>query len=104
MKTAINIKGYAGSKAKIKQLYYDYKQEQYSIKDFLTETVLLTIEKYQKDTLSQELFKTLTNEEIEEKSSSGKIDFGYHYNSNKVDINKAIDTAIKAFNDGIVIN
>ena len=102
MKIKINIKGYSNSTAKIRQLEYEYSKTEYTVKEFLEETVLITLNNYQNNTLASDLYKVLTDEEIRQQSESGKISFGYHYNENKVNKNKAIETALSDFIDGMV--
>lgn len=45
----------------------------------------------------------LSAEELEDKASSGKIAFGFFYGNTEVNESKAKETAIQAFEDGIVV-
>ncbi len=47
------------------------------------------------------LLPYLTQEAIEEGKSGGKISFGAPYNENQVSLDKAITTALQAFEDGL---
>ena len=48
-----------------------------------------------------ELLKYLTNEEIQDKATTGKISFGVNYNGMSADTEKAIRNALQSFEDGI---
>ena len=121
MKIKINVKGMSNKKRNIRQMEYEYRNECFeiydqdvkaiSVRDFLAETVCLTIAEYQKAAESIEaldkseqnrirkkenpkdtvfmLMKALTEEEIAEKAEEGKVSFGVHYNLKKVDEKKA---------------
>lgn len=47
--------------------------------------------------------QALSEEELEDKASSGKIAFGFFYGNAEVNESKAKETAIQAFEDGIVV-
>lgn len=134
MKIKINVKGMSNKKRNIRQIEYEYRDECFekhdqntkviSVRDFLAETVRLTIAEYQKAAESIEaqdeseqnrickkenpetaaflLMKALTEEEIAEKAEEGKVSFGVHYNLKKVDEKKAVENAWQCFEDGMI--
>lgn len=130
MKIIINVKGMSNKKRNIRQMEYEYRNECFeiydqdvkaiSVRDFLAETVCLTIAEYQKAAESIEaldeseqnrirkkdtvfmLMKALTEEEIAEKAEEGKVSFGVHYNLKKVDEKKAVENAWQCFEDGMI--
>lgn len=134
MKIKINVKGMSNKKRNIRQIEYEYRDECFekhdqntkviSVRDFLAETVCLTIAEYQKAAESIEaldkseqnrirkkenpkdtvfmLMKALTEEEIAEKAEEGKVSFGVHYNLKKVDEKKAVENAWQCFEDGMI--
>lgn len=117
----INVKG---ASKKISKLQYDYKfraGEEITIQEFLDETVSITYNRYRMvvsdkqnletdnqdfiDDKSDKLIqfiKVLSSEEIESKAETGKVDFGIHYNSKLVSIDKAKENARQCFLDGLV--
>lgn len=118
----INVKG---ASKKISKLQYEYKfqaGEGISVKEFLDETVSITYNRYnavvsdkqnletdnqdfiddKSDRLIQ-FIKVLSSEEIERKAEAGKVDFGIHYNSRFVSIDKAKENARQCFLDGLIV-
>jgi len=73
-----------------------------SLENFLKTLVKQQVEEFNQKLNSQGLIQFLSENSIEEKSSSGKVDFGEIYNQNHTDSLKAIQTVIQAFEDGLI--
>ncbi|MBQ7903408.1 MAG: hypothetical protein IJ362_06740 [Oscillospiraceae bacterium] len=58
------------------------------------------IEAFENGDLSQVIIYTL--DELKQKAAGGKIDFGFLKNDKKVSEKKAVETALQAFEDGLV--
>lgn len=63
--------------------------------------VTMQVEEYNQRLEQSELLKYLTNEEIQDKATTGKISFGVNYNGMSADTEKAIRNALQSFEDGI---
>lgn len=72
---------------------------------FLRELLLAVVEQqvaaYNNKPLEQHLLPFLTGTQTESLAATGKVGFGSIYNENKADLQKAQDTALQAFEDGL---
>lgn len=119
MNVLINVKGISNRQNKIKHVTYEYSEQQMTLREFLTETVRITVRDYNKrlearvkkkgreddydvSEDSMELMKCLSNREIEQQADTGKVAFGMIYNDKKADEQQAVANAIQCFLDGMV--
>ncbi len=102
MKVNINIKGVSNRENKIVHLEYRYPDADMTLRDFLTETVIITVRDYNKGKASEEVLRSLSAEEISNQATAGKVAFGIHYGRNKADEQKAVDNALQCFQDGMI--
>lgn len=112
MKANVNVKGVSNRENRIVKLEYEYPDKEMTLKDFLSETVRITVEEYNKkvkerktsDDVSEfgEILKTLSNEDIDDMAVGGKISFGINYGGKKADLDKAIENALVCFADGMI--
>lgn len=63
--------------------------------------VALQVKEYNQRLEQSELLKYLTDEEIQAKAVTGKINFGVNYNGMPADTEKAVRNALQSFEDGI---
>lgn len=63
--------------------------------------VALQVQEYNRRLEQSELLRYLTDEEIESKAATGKINFGVNYNGMPADVEKAVCNALQSFEDGI---
>lgn len=63
--------------------------------------VALQVQEYNRRLEQNELLRYLTDEEIESKAATGKINFGVNYNGMPADVEKAVCNALQSFEDGI---
>ncbi len=70
-------------------------------KELITAIVKRNVAEYNEKKVEQPLFVHLTDEQISNQLSIGKVSFGATYNENKQDVQKAIDNALICFEDGI---
>ncbi len=73
-----------------------------SLEDFLITLVKQQVEEFNQKLNSQGLVQFLSENSIEEKSSSGKVDFGEIHNRNRAESMTAIQTVLQAFEDGLI--
>lgn len=71
------------------------------LKEAISEIVSKNVLEYNKNTPEKSIISFLTSEEIESQANIGKVGFGSIYNENKQSLEKAIDVALQAFEDGI---
>ncbi len=102
MKIKINIKGISNRKNKIVQIEYHYPDWKMTLQEFLTETVKLTVRAYNNGKASEDILKCLSNEEISDQATAGKVAFGIHYGRKRADEKKAVDNALQCFQDGMI--
>lgn len=102
MKVNINIKGVSNRKNKILHLEYFYPDVEMTLKDFLTETVRITVRDYNKGKESDEVLKSLSAIEIANQAVTGKVTFGLHYDKKEADEQEAIANTLQCFQDGMI--
>lgn len=117
MNIQINLKGISNRKNKIKQMVYEYPDQDMTLREFLTETVRINVrayhdmgtakvrgskDYYDRSEDSLEIVKCLTGAEMEDQAASGKVSFGILYGETMADEQKAIDNALTCFQDGMV--
>ena len=73
-----------------------------SLRGLLTAFVEAEVERYNSKEPELPLLSCLTAEEIEAQSETGKVSFGRLWSDKKADKSKAVQTAIHAFDDGLV--
>lgn len=71
------------------------------LKEAISEIVSKNVLEYNEKTQKKSIISFLTSEEIESQANIGKVGFGSIYNENKQSLEKAIDVALQAFEDGI---
>ncbi|RSD28876.1 hypothetical protein EJA10_03340 [Mesobacillus subterraneus] len=74
-----------------------------SLRVLLTELVTVNVREFVGKEEEKPLVSYLTEGEINQQASSGKVGFGAIYNNSKPDLNAAIHTAIQAFEDGLFL-
>lgn len=72
-----------------------------SLRELLTEIVLINVDDYNKKAVEPWFMKYLSTEETENQVRTGKVGFGERKSDIQADLQKAIETAILAFEDGI---
>lgn len=103
MDLKINCKSVAKRRNAIQQIIYHYDMPLVTVKDLLTETVKMNVAEYENRQENSELLRFLTKEEIEEKGTQGKIGFGRIYGERKPNVEKAIQSSLECFEDGMVV-
>lgn len=72
-----------------------------SLRELLTEIVQINVTEYNKKAVEPWIMKYLSAEETENQIKTGKVGFGERMSDKQADGQKAIATAILAFEDGI---
>ena len=72
-----------------------------SLSNFIKAIVKQQVEEFNAKPFEKNLLPFLSKDEISQKTSGGKVGFGSIYNEQKADLEKAQETALLAFEDGI---
>ena len=99
MKIIINVKGLSRKKV-IYQEEIELADKISTTKDLITELVKINVEKFNKKIDDKDILSIMTNEYIAEAARSGKIGDEVH-GDKKANLEKALDTAYLAFEDGL---
>ena len=99
MKIIINVKGLSRKKV-IYQEEVELKNKISTTKDLITELVKINVEKFNKKIDDKNILSIITNENIAKAASIGKIGDEVH-GDKKANLEKALDTAYLAFEDGL---
>ena len=99
MKIIINVKGLSRKKV-IHQEEVELTNKISTTKDLITELVKINVEKFNKKIDDKDILSIMTNEYIAEAARSGKIGDEVH-GDKKANLEKALDTAYLAFEDGL---
>ena len=105
MRLQINIKNMGKKGRRIKPVPFEYEKCPETAEELIEDTVRTMVELFiEKQKLSQSgaVPDPISEENIKSMAEIGKIAFGYIYNDKEPDIDKAIDTALLAFEDGMV--
>ena len=99
MKIIINVKGLSRKKI-IHQEEVELKNKISTTKDLITELVKINVEKFNKKIDDKNILSIITNENIAKAARIGKIGDEVH-GDKKANLEKALDTAYLAFEDGL---
>ena len=99
MKIIINVKGLSRKKV-IHQEEVKLKNKISTTKDLITELVKINVEKFNKKIDERDILSIMTNENIAKAARIGKIGDEVH-GDKKANLEKALDTAYLAFEDGL---
>ncbi|WP_339061699.1 hypothetical protein LC567_06580 [Fusobacterium animalis] len=99
MKIIINVKGLSRKKV-IYQEEVELKNKISTTKDLITELVKINVEKFNKKIDENDILSIMTNENIAKAARIGKIGDEVH-GDKKANLEKALDTAYLAFEDGL---
>ena len=102
MKIRINVKGASRRKAAVVQQVREYPDRSMTVEAFLTETVRQNVREYNERKEAGEILRLFSADVIKEKAESGKVSYGDPMDDRKADAEKAVETALKCFDDGIV--
>ena len=99
MKIIINVKGLSRKKV-IYQEEVELKNKISTTKDLITKKIKINVEKFNKKIDEKDILSIMTNENIAKAARIGKIGDEVH-GDKKANLEKALDTAYLAFEDGL---
>lgn len=95
----INMKQLGKRKNMVDKVAFFYEKAPESLRELIGETVKICVANYIDRMDKGEA--VLSKEQIEDMSQIGKIVFGIVYGEKKPDVQKAIETAVQGFEDGL---
>lgn len=103
MQLKVNVKKMTGKQCTVGQIELECSEGISTVQELLSEVVTGMVQDFKKKKQRGENFlSVLTNQEIEEKSASGKIGFGILYGKKNPSLEKSIQAAWECFEDGMV--
>lgn len=102
MNIYVNMKLAGKRKAVLNKVLYELGEGISTLEELLTAFVKAEVEKYNQKETDCQVIAYLTNQEIEEQASVGKVGFGRIYSEKKANLEKAVQNAIQCFEDGLV--
>lgn len=101
MKIFINVKQLGKRKEAIGRKEFLIETVPVTTAELIVAVVIRQVQEYNERLDQNDLLKYLTDAEIEEKATSGKVSFGVNYNGLPADAEKAVRNALQSFEDGI---
>jgi hypothetical protein len=101
MKIHITMKSLAKRKDYLTQKEILLEETPMTLRELLTVLVTNSVQEFNATETETNLVSFLTNEEIKQQASIGKVGFRSKYNDQKTDVHTAAMTAIQAFEDGL---
>lgn len=101
MNVKVSIKQIGKKRNKINAVDFYIENNPDDVKMLITEAVRTCVSEYNKRVQNGENALPITNDEINDMSEIGKIAFGINYGKKCADMEKAVETALQAYEDGI---
>ncbi|OMF47096.1 hypothetical protein [Paenibacillus peoriae] len=101
MKLFVTVKSLGNRKPALARQELELSPAPGTLRDLITATVALNVQKLREKQESVALIPFLTGEEVQAQGEIGKVGFGSIYNEGVPDIKDAVNTAMQAFEDGL---
>lgn len=101
MKLFVTVKSLGKRKPALARQELELSPAPETLRDLITATVALNVQKLREKQESVALIPFLTGEEVQAQGEIGKVGFGSIYNEGVPDIKDAVNTAMQAFEDGL---
>ncbi|MBQ2152274.1 MAG: hypothetical protein II440_02405 [Clostridia bacterium] len=99
----INIKSVSGKKSRITTRTMLFDENINVVEELIKAAVATTVNEYNERRETSDLITVLTPGLIEDKAQTGKVSFGVNYGEKSPDLETAVNNALEAFADGIVV-
>lgn len=100
MYVKVTLKQLGKKKNKFQAVPFELEHPPANVGELIQECVHTCVKEYRARAAGR-TEQPMTEEEIEAQKEIGKIAFGIHYNEGKVDEEKAVATALQAYEDGL---
>ena len=102
MTVQVNIKQIGQRKQHVTPIPFELTGSPKTVRELITMTVTACVREYEKRLEnSDNMPRPLTAQQITDMSDVGKIAFGINYGDKRPDLQKALDLALQAYEDGI---
>ena len=102
MTVQVNIRQIGQRKQTVQPIPFELSGTPQTVRELITQTVTTCVREYEKrQERSGDIPAPLTAQQITDMSDIGKIAFGINYGEKKPDLQKAVENALQAFEDGI---
>ena len=101
MRVYIQVKQLGKRKCRIEKIPIDFATPPASVQKLIEAIVSWQVSEYNERLQQSEFLKYLTQEEVENKATSGKVGFGVNYNGKPAAEAEAITNALQSYEDGI---
>ncbi|MFS8214546.1 hypothetical protein [Paenibacillus polymyxa] len=101
MKLFVTVKSLGKRKPALARQEIELSPAPETLRDLITATVALNVQKLREKQESVALIPFLTGEEVQAQGEIGKVGFGSIYNDGVLDMKDAVNTAMQAFEDGL---
>lgn len=101
MRVYIQVKQLGKRKCGIEKMPVDFPVPPTHVQELIEAIVSWQINEYNEHLQQSEVLKYLTQEEVEDKAASGKVDFDVNYNGKSAAEAEAITNALQSYEDGI---
>ena len=101
MKVYIKLKSVGKKRPALENTHFDLSDDISCLRELIESVVRQEVEKYNSRGVENMLVPFLTENEIEEKKTIGKVGFGRLYSDRKADPDEAVKAAIQGFEDGL---
>lgn len=102
MQIFARVKAVGKRKDILSPVAYTLPENTDSLRKLLTAIVETEVKRYNQKEAGVQLIPFLTQEELENKASSGKVGFGNIYSERKEDRDRAVENALQCWQDGLV--
>lgn len=102
MKVKITVKQMGKKRNKIDEADFTLRRQPQSVKELIEESVHTCVSLYNQRWDKKDAAMPLSDSEIEDMSEIGKIAFGINYGNKEAEEDLAVQTAIQAYEDGLV--
>lgn len=98
----IYLKQIGQRKQTVAPIDFEYSPVPGTVRELITQTVVACVNAYNERVRQGDLrANPVTEKQIEDMASVGKIAFGINYGGREQDIGKAVDNALQSFEDGL---
>lgn len=97
----VSVKSAGKRKAFLDKKPYTVSNDILTLKDLITDIVKIEVSSYNSKNQGESLVNFLTESEIAEQKTIGKVGFGRIYSDKKADEEEAIENALRCFEDGL---
>lgn len=101
MRVYIQVKQLGKRKCGIEKTSVDFVTPPVNVQELIEAIVSWQVDEYNERLQQSEVLKYLTQEEVENKATSGKVNFGVNYNGKPAIETEAIINALQSYEDGI---